>query len=63
MAATNGADLVASSGTSRVARGSLLVGGSLAALVALSIATSDARAAAAQVWPAFVLVAGLLLVG
>jgi arsenical pump membrane protein len=42
----------------------LLAGiGAVAALAAVITSASDARAAAAQVWPAFVLVAGLLLVG
>jgi arsenical pump membrane protein len=41
----------------------LAVVGVGAAIVALSIAGSEARSAAAQVWPPFVLVAGLLLVG
>ncbi|HEX4176002.1 MAG TPA: SLC13 family permease [Acidimicrobiales bacterium] len=42
----------------------LLAGaGAVAALAAVVASAPDARAAAAQVWPAFVLVAGLLLVG
>jgi arsenical pump membrane protein len=42
----------------------LLAGvGAVAAFAAVIASASDARAAAAQVWPAFVLVAGLLLVG
>jgi arsenical pump membrane protein len=37
--------------------------GVVGAVVALVLATGDARSAASQVWPPFVLVAGLLLVG
>lgn len=41
----------------------LAVAGVATALAAVAASPSDARAAAAQDWPAFVLVAGLLLVG
>lgn len=41
----------------------LAVTGAAAALVAVSLRPSEARGAASQVWPPFVLVVGLLLVG
>jgi arsenical pump membrane protein len=47
----------------RGARGALAGAGVLGLVVAVAAAPGSARAAAVQVWPAFVLVAGLLLVG
>jgi arsenical pump membrane protein len=54
---------LSSTGLARPLRWALLSAGGLGLVVAVAGAPGDARAAAAQLWPPFVLVAGLLLVG